>query len=102
MIRPMIYRFYQKEWRLENVASLYAICTIKNKNKYVEHIRTLKQALNHELIPKKEHKIIHQKASKSFIDRNNKLRKNAKNGFVNNFSKLTKENYVKCTKVQRY
>ena len=39
--------------KIRNVARLYAICTIRNKNKYVGHIRTLKQAVNYELILKK-------------------------------------------------
>ena len=34
------------------------ICSIEDKQKYVVHIRALKQALNHELIFKKVHKLI--------------------------------------------
>ena len=33
-------------------------CNLYDKNNYGAHIRTLKQALNHELMPKKVHRII--------------------------------------------
>ena len=52
---------------------------IKN---YVVHIRSLKQALNHELISKKVHRVIHfnQEAwLNSYISKNNNFRKEAKN-----------------------
>ena len=57
------------------------VCNIYNKENYVVHIRALKQALNHGLTLKKVHKVIqfNQKAClKPYIDRNNKLRKDAK------------------------
>ena len=38
----MIHHFYQKEWKLKYTTSLFD----KNKNNYVLHIRTLKQALS--------------------------------------------------------
>ena len=53
------------------------ICGIEDKKKYVIHIRALKQALNHELKPKKVHRIIQfkQKAClKIYIDMNTELR----------------------------
>ena len=66
-------------------------CTLHDKENYVVHIRPLKQALNKELILKKVHKVInlYQKAwLKPYIDMNAKLRKEAKNDFEKEFSKL--------------
>ena len=60
------------------------ICSIEDKEKYVIHIRALKQALNHGLKLKKVHRVIkfNQKAwLKPYIDMNTKLRANAKNQF---------------------
>ena len=60
------------------------ICSIEDKEKYVIHIRALKQALNHGLNLKKVHRVIkfNQKAwLKPYIDMNTKLRANAKNQF---------------------
>ena len=62
-----------------------------NKKKYVIHIRSLKQALNHELILKKIHRVIqfNQEAwLKPYIDMNTDLRKKAKNDFEKDFFKL--------------
>ena len=59
--------------------------------KYVVHIRSLKQALNHGLILKKVHRVIqfNQKAwLKEYIDMNTELRKQAKNDFEKGFFKL--------------
>ena len=67
------------------------ICSIEDKEKYVFHIRTLKQALNHGLKLKKVHKVIqfNQKAwLKSQIDMNTSFRKEAKNDFEKDFYKL--------------
>ena len=67
------------------------ICNLYNKNNYVVHIRSLKQALNHELILQKVHRVIqfNQKAwLKEYIDMNTELRKQAKKDFfklMNNF-----------------
>ena len=57
------------------------ICNLFNKKKYVTHINSLKQALNHGLKLKKIHRIIefNQEAwLKPYIDMNTKLRKTAK------------------------
>ena len=57
------------------------VSNLYDKNKYVAHTRTLKQALNHGLILKIVHKVIqfNQKARlKSHIDMNNKLRTESK------------------------
>ena len=62
-----------------------------NKKKYVIHIRSLKQALNHRLIFKKVHRVIqfNQEAwLKPYIDMNTELRKKAKNDFGKDFFKL--------------
>ena len=53
-------------------------CNLYDKNNYVVHIRSLKQALNHGLILKKVHRVIqfNQKAwLKKYIDMNTELRK---------------------------
>ena len=67
------------------------ICSIEDKEKYVVHIRALKQALNHGLILKKVHRVIkfNQRAwFKPYIDVNTKKRKEAKNEFEKDFFKL--------------
>ena len=60
------------------------ICNLHYKKNYVDHIRSLKQALNHGLVLKKVHRVIkfNQRAwLKEYIDMNTELRKNAKNDF---------------------
>ena len=67
------------------------VCGIEDKGKYVVHIRAVKQALNHELILKKVHRVIqfNQKAwLKPYVNMNTKLRKEAKNEFEKDFFKL--------------
>ena len=67
------------------------VCNLRNKEKYVVHIRSLKQALDHGLKFKKVHRIIefNQEAwLKPYIDMNAELRKMARNDFENNFFKL--------------
>ena len=67
------------------------VCGIEDKEKYVIHIRALKQALNHGLILKKVHRVIkfNQEAwLQPYIDMNTKLRKEAKNYFEKDFFKL--------------
>ena len=67
------------------------IATVQDKNKYLVHISTLKQALNHGLWLKKTYRVIEFNQSswlKPFIELNTKLRTVAKNDFEKNFFKL--------------
>ena len=60
------------------------VCNLFNKKKYVAHINSLKQALNHGLKLKKIHRVIKfNQVSwlKPYIDMNTELRKAAKNDF---------------------
>ena len=53
------------------------ICNIEDKEKYVVHIKVLKQALNHGLVLKKVHRVIQFNKKdwlKPYIDLNTKLR----------------------------
>ena len=57
------------------------VCTVQEKEKYVIHIKPLKEALNHGLILERVHRVIqfNRKAwLKPYIDMNTKLRKKAK------------------------
>ena len=67
------------------------ICNIEGKEKYVVHIKVLKQALNHGLVFKKVHRVIQLNQKdwlRAYIDMNTKLRKKAKNVFEKVFFKL--------------
>ena len=67
------------------------VCNLSNKKKYITHINSLKQALNHGLKLKKIHRIIefNQKEwLKPHIDMNTELRKAANNDFGKDLSKL--------------
>ena len=67
------------------------VCNLRNKKKYVVHIKSLKQALNHGLKLKKVHRIIefNQEAwLKPYIDMNTELRKLEENDFEKDFFKL--------------
>ena len=67
------------------------ICNIEDKEKYVMHIKVLKQALNHGVLLRKVHRVIQFNQKnwlKPYIDMNTKLRKEAKNGFEKDFFKL--------------
>ena len=67
------------------------ICSVKDKGKYVIHIRALKQALKYGLVLEEVHRVIkfNQKAwLKPYIDLNTELRKNANNESDKDFFKL--------------
>ena len=67
------------------------VCNLYNKKKYVVHIYSLKQALNHGLKFKKIHRIIefNQEAwLKPYINMNTELRKLARNDFEKDLFKL--------------
>ena len=67
------------------------VCNLSNKKKYVTHINSLKQALNHGLKLKKIHRIIefNQEAWLiSYIHMNTELRKKTKKDFEKDFFKL--------------
>ena len=67
------------------------VCNLVNKKKYLVHINSLKQALNHGSKLKKIHRVIefNQKAwPKPYIDMNTELRKVADNDLKKDFYKL--------------
>ena len=67
------------------------ICNIEDIEKYVMHIKVLKQALNHGLVLKKVYRVIQFNQKdwlKPYIDVNTKLRKETKNDFEKDFFKL--------------
>ena len=77
--------------RMESDKYKKLVCNLRNKKKYVVHIRSLKQALNHGLKLKKVHRIIEFNQNawlKPYIDMNTELRKIAKNDFEKDFFKL--------------
>ena len=81
--------FLPKRMKIDKCKKL--VCNLRNKKKYVVHIRSLKQALNHGLKLKKVHRIIefNQEAwLKTYIDMNTELRKIARNDFEKDLFKL--------------
>ena len=67
------------------------VCNLYDKKEYVVHIRALKQALNHGLILKNVQRAIQSNQEvwlKRYIERNIKLRTEAKNDFEKDFFKL--------------
>ena len=60
------------------------VCSIEDKEKYVIHIRALKQALNHGLILRDVHRVIklnQEEWLKPYVDMKSKPRTEAKNRF---------------------
>ena len=83
-----VYHFYLKE-KVNKCEKL--ICSIEDKEKYVIHIRALKQALNHGLILKKVQRVMKFNKRvwlKPYINMNTKKRKEAKNELEENLFKL--------------
>ena len=81
--------FLPKRMKIDKCKKL--VCNLHNKKKYVLHIKSLKQALNHGLKLKKVHRVIefNQEAwLKPYIETNTELRKVAKNDFEDGFFKL--------------
>ena len=81
--------FLPKKMKIDKCNKL--VCDLYNKKKYVVHIKSLKQALNHGLKLKRLHRVIefHQKAwLKPHIDMNTELRKLAKDDFEKDLFKL--------------
>ena len=81
--------FLPKRMKIDKCKKL--VCNLLNKKKYVVHINSLKQALNHGLKLKKIHRVIefNQKAwLKPYIDMNTELRKVTDNDFEKDFYKL--------------
>ena len=81
--------FLPKRIKIDKCKKL--VCDVHNKKKYVVHIKSLKQALNHGLELKRVHRIIefNQKAwLKPYIDMNTELRKIAKDDFEKDLFKL--------------
>ena len=81
--------FLPKRIKIDKCKKL--VCDLRNKKRYVVHIMSLKQALNHGLKLKRVHRIIEfsQKAwLKPYIDMNTELRKLAKDDFEKDLFKL--------------
>ena len=97
--------FLPERMKIEKVEGLVA--NLLDKTDYVIYKRNLKQALNHGLILKKDHRMItfNQDAwLKQYIDMNANLRKKAKNDFEKGFFKLMNsevfgKKYGKCEKI---
>ena len=87
--------------KIEKVEKLVA--NLHENNEYVIHIKILKQALNHELVLKKVHRVVKLNQNawlKLYIDMKTGVRKKAKNDFEKDFLKLLNntvfgKNYVR-------
>ena len=76
---------------MEVNSSKKLVCNLFNKKKYVAHINSLKQALNHGLKFKNILRVIEFNQNqwlKPYIDMNTELRKAAKNDFDKDLFKL--------------
>ena len=76
------------------------LCNLYDKNNSVVHKRSLKEALDHELILKKVHRVIQFNQEmwlKEYIDMNTELRKQAKNNFEKDFFNLMKNSVFEKT-----
>ena len=81
--------FIQERMKINKCSKL--VRNLYDKNNYVVHIGSLKQALNQGLILKKVHRVIQfnqEPRLKEYIDMNTELGKQAKNDFEKDFFKL--------------
>ena len=81
--------FMCEKIRVSGVEKL--VPNLRDKKKYVIHVKTLKQALDHGLVLEKIHRVIKFKQSawmKEYIDFNTRLRTVAQNDFEKDFYKL--------------
>ena len=81
--------FLPERMKINNCSKL--TCNLCDKNNFILHIRSLKQALNHGLILKKVYRVIQFNQEgwlKQYIDMNTELRKQVKNDFEKDFFKL--------------
>ena len=81
--------FMCEKIRVSGVEKL--VPNLHDKKKYVIHVNTLKQVLDHGLVLEKIHRVIQFKQSvwmKEYIDFNTRLRTVAKNDFKKDFYKL--------------
>ena len=99
--------FLPKRMKIDKCKKL--VCNLRNKKKYVVHIKSLKQTLNHGLKLKKIHRIIefNQEAwLKAYIETNTELRKLAKNDFEKDLFELMNNSLfgktMKNIRKQRY
>ena len=77
--------------RIETSKCKKLVCNLFDKKKYIIHVNSMKQALNHGLKLKKIHRIIEfnqKERLKPYIDINAELRKEAKNDFEKYLFKL--------------
>ena len=81
--------FLQERMKVNKCKKL--VYNLYDKKDYVDHVRSLKQALNHGLEIKKINRVLKFNQSawlKSYIDMNTEKRKNAKNDFDKDIYKL--------------
>ena len=81
--------FLPKRMKIDKCKKL--VCNLHNKKKYIVHIKSLKQALNHGLKLKRFHRIIEFNQNawlKSYINMNTELRKLDKDDFEKALFKL--------------
>ena len=90
--------FLPKRMEIEKVEKLVA--SLHDKNEYVIRIRNLKQALSHELVLKKVHRVIEFNQNawlKLYTDMDTDLRKKAENDFEKDFFKLMSNSFFDYT-----